>query len=234
MNFSPSKASDPMNQRHAAIDLAGKTAALAVADADGKLLLDATRPMTNRESAELAAWIVAELAAVGLAVTDIGRWTVGSGPGSFTGMRLAAALVEGWCFGRPVHARCVPTAVALAAASRAADGDRVGVVFDGRNAELLLFEVRRTGDDFVPGGVAAVYDGAAAGQVLASTRFDRFCARSEDAPALEKLLGGETARNIEIIGRFSAAPLLAAPQPEFNDILTDLVYIRPAVFTGAK
>lgn len=220
-------------RHHAALDLSGRGAALALQDGDGRLLLDAYRPMAGRDSAQLAAWVAAEFAPFDLAPAAVGRWTVGSGPGSFTGMRLAAALVAGLCFGREAQARCVPTALAFAAVANPAVGEQIGVIFDGRNAELLLYAVERTPEGLFPGGLATVCAADSMKRVIDGGEFSRFVAGADAQPAIAKLLP-ERADRVWIAPQLSAAPLLSAVCRDFDDDLTRLVYIRPAVFTGAE
>ncbi len=225
-----------MNAWHGAIDLSGKSAAFALADPTGALVIDAIRPMRGREAAHLAGWILNELAAVHRELPEITHWTVGAGPGSFTGMRLAAALVTGWSFQRPeLHTRCVPSALIPAAEEGdVPEGAHIGVCFDGRNAEMLLFEMIFRNGEPVPTGFTAVWDRKTAGKELNQPgRFDRLCAPGDDLAALRQLLGEETAARIRPCERFSAGALLRATAPDFDNDLTRLVYIRPAVFTTA-
>ena len=84
-----------------ALDLSGNLAAFALMDDAGQLLIDESRPMRGREAASLASFLTGLLAEKELTVRDVTHWSVGSGPGSFTGMRLASALVKGWVFGYP-------------------------------------------------------------------------------------------------------------------------------------
>ena len=146
-----------MNARYAAaIDLSGRSAGFALMK-DQELLCAASRPMRGRDSAELADFVAQQLAANGVELAEVSDWTVGSGPGSFTGLRLAAALAAGWTFGKEgVRTRCVPTAVALAARLETANGDRIGCLFDGRNRELIYFEVENFGGELVPTGESRV------------------------------------------------------------------------------
>ncbi len=222
-----------MNAWHGAIDLSGKSAAFAVMDPAGRLVIDAVRPMRGREAAHLAGWILEELESHDLNLEKITHWTVGSGPGSFTGMRLAAALVTGWSFQRPErHTRCVPSASIPAAECRTPEGAKIGVCFDGRNSEMLLFEMISRNGEPIPTGFTAVWDRETARKELnRSERFDLLCAPGDDLEALQRLLGEETAARICPCKRFSASSLLRATIPEFDNDLTRLVYIRPAVFT---
>ncbi len=222
-----------MKKYFGAADLSGKAAVLAVADGRGEVILDLNRPMRGRESAQLAAWIMAELEKAGIDIKDISRWTVGSGPGSFTGMRLAASLAAGWSSFLPVKTRNVPTALAIAACSGAVPGERIAVLFDGRNSELLAFEIICGADGaFRTGSYSAVWSRDEALQQLASGTFQRFAMLRDDIPALEKLLGQDAVRQVAVVEKLSAVPLLDVPEIEFDNDLTRLVYIRPAVFTS--
>lgn len=208
-----------------AIDLSGKCAALALLDDQGNTLLDETVPMRGHDSAKLADWVITLLAGHRLAPETVRRWTVGSGPGSFTGMRLAASLVAGWHYVHPqIACRSVPSAVSLAAAIHARPGEKIGALFDGRNREFLVFGL----DGVTPSGYDTVADAGRAADAIAP--FDRLVALGDDFDALAKLLPETIFRRVERLERFSALPLIESALPFDND-LTRLVYIRPAVFS---
>lgn len=215
----------------AALDFSGPEAAFAVADADGRVIINACNPMRGRDSSSLAPWLTQLLHEQNLEITQITRWTVGSGPGSFTGLRLAAAFVSGLAFGREdVICRCVPTAQVMAEKTSPAPGDKIAVLHDGRNQELLLFgavcredgrcepsgevEVISTGDRIPPG-------------------YTHFAAPERDIIAIEKCLGSDIISQITPISHPPADELLSAPGAWDND-LTQLVYIRPAAFVKPK
>ena len=215
----------------AALDLSGREAGFAVLDG-GKVVLSLVRPMRGRDSAQLAAWVKEELRKAGIALESIRRWTVGSGPGSFTGMRLAAALVNGWTYGKAVETRCVPTAAALAANLDAAEGERIGALCDGRNRELIFFELEIRNGEAVPTGVEKVLNAEQAKACFADYAGKRLTAFESELPALEKLLEPEVAARITAFPSIRPEALALASWKPFDNNLADLVYIRPAVFTA--
>ena len=110
----------------AAIDLSGKFAGFALAEtASAKILLSEHKAMQGRGSSGLSTWILELMSKFELVPGQIDKWTVGSGPGSFTGMRLVAALITGMTMGRDdVKTRCVPGAVALGSTVKVAEGEK--------------------------------------------------------------------------------------------------------------
>jgi tRNA threonylcarbamoyladenosine biosynthesis protein TsaB len=95
-----------------AIDGASTDLSIALADRDGTLRAEDAWTSAQRQSAELLPRALAMLQSNGLAIADVSALAVGTGPGSFTGLRVAMALAKGLAFGldRPIVG--VPSLVA--------------------------------------------------------------------------------------------------------------------------
>lgn len=79
---------------------------------------------------------------------EIGCVAVGLGPGSYTGIRAAIALAQGWALAQPVKLLGVSSADCLAAQAQSAGWlGRVNIVMDAQRQELFLasYEVSATG-----------------------------------------------------------------------------------------
>jgi tRNA threonylcarbamoyladenosine biosynthesis protein TsaB len=91
-------------------------------------------------------WADELLAEAGLRKSQLDAIACGRGPGAFTGVRLAVALVQGLglALERPVLG--VSTLAALALDAPAAEGDRILAAIDARMGEVYLGEFERRGD----------------------------------------------------------------------------------------
>jgi len=195
---------------------------------EGKTLLATEKIMRGRDAASLPGFLEEELQKISLHPEDVARWTIGSGPGSFTFLRIVAALAAGWKYGRDsVRFRCIPGAVALAAALKPAPQETVGALYDGRNHEILYFAVRNCDGVLEPAGETAVLNAAEAKTFFTEKHpGERLICFPCEKEAISAILPQGTA--------WEALPadltaLAASPAP-FDDDLDRLVYIRPAVF----
>lgn len=211
----------------AGLDFSGPEAALAVCDGE-KLLFKGYKPMSGRDASELAIWIKDCLASAGLDFSKVQEWVCGTGPGSFTGLRIAAALITGICFERENAKFCgVPTAVAMAMGRNLAQGVKIAAIFDGRKEEILLFEMELAAD----------------GRVLSTGKTDVLLIESADLSAYsfitafsrdrDALKALESRFKINYIEHLDAENLCFASSYSSTDI-KDLIYIRPAVFVPPK
>ena len=211
----------------AVLDSAAGVAYFAVFDA-GEKRFSAAAPMRGREAAKLPVWIEGELEKHELKLADIGRWTVGAGPGSFTGLRLAAALVAGWCYGGKGVCRAVPGVLGMAAAAGIAPGGRIGCLYDGRNHEIICCVVRTDARmRLSPDGEPLILNSEAAEKFLAREPELKLAAFSAELEAVRKIVPGAEICAVDA-PELSALEDAAVP---FDDDVTKLVYIRPAVYT---
>ena len=127
---------------HAAIDTS-LSCVFAVADGERILFKGGLDSASRDNDQKLPPWIVETLANIGLKLADIRRWTVGTGPGSFAGLRSGIAFIKGICAVTGAELRGVPSALATASAAKnvSADG-RIGIVMDGRCGQVIFVPVR--------------------------------------------------------------------------------------------
>jgi tRNA threonylcarbamoyladenosine biosynthesis protein TsaB len=118
------------------------TAVGSVALGDGARLLAATElAVQSRHAEALVPALDALLARAGVTRAEIGEVVVGAGPGSFTGVRVAAATAKGLVagLGVPLLAYSSLLALAVGVARRAAPGSEaarpVCALFDARRGE---------------------------------------------------------------------------------------------------
>ena len=217
----------------AAIDLSGKFAGFALAEtASKKILLSEHKAMQGRSSSTLSNWMLELMSKFDVTPTQIDKWTVGSGPGSFTGMRLVAALITGMTMGRKnVKTRCVPSALALGDGDNLAEDDKIATVFDGRNKEILLFELLKQNNELVPSGKTEVLNQEQAKEFFTKNSYSQIAALNYETVNIEAVMPSEEFAKIHWVEHLAFEKLIKCKYKDFDNDLTALVYIRPAVFS---
>ena len=115
---------------------------------DGRIVFQGTLPGRQRETdRDLVPWVQAGLSQAQVDVAAVRRWTVGVGPGSFSGIRTGIALVRGVCAVTGAACRGVPSSAALARAlAEHLTGDAsIGVLHDGRCGQVILSRYQWSG-----------------------------------------------------------------------------------------
>ena len=122
-----------------AFDCAGAQCAAAIL-ADGRVVAE-KRILAARGHAQLLIPLLIELlGAAGLGFGDIDRFAATTGPGSFTGIRVALAAAHGLALGtgKPIIGITMFEALAAMAAEAGIAAPRLLVAIDSRRAELFV------------------------------------------------------------------------------------------------
>lgn len=131
-----------------ALDTAGPRASLALGNGDGAVVAESTAAIGVRNSEALLPAIAALCASASVAPASLGAVVLGAGPGSYTGLRIAAAAAKGivHALGGALYAHG-----SLEAMSAAADpSDRPLLPLLGaRRGEVFAACHRREGEDIV-------------------------------------------------------------------------------------
>ncbi|MGE3956373.1 MAG: tRNA (adenosine(37)-N6)-threonylcarbamoyltransferase complex dimerization subunit type 1 TsaB [Vicinamibacterales bacterium] len=136
-----------------ALDTTTRAGSVAVL-ADGRVVAQSIGDAARTQAERLPREILEALAAASLTTHDVDLFAVAAGPGSFTGLRIGIATVQGLAFvhGRPVAPVSALRALAEAAAVGADVGQRVAAWMDGHRKEVFsaLYEVEARATDSAP------------------------------------------------------------------------------------
>jgi tRNA A37 threonylcarbamoyladenosine modification protein TsaB len=216
----------------AGFDYSCAEAAFALLDENDQIVFDEHLSLNNRNAAELPVWMESILSKHGLDFNTITQWRVGSGPGSFTGLRLASALVMGFSFRKDVKCRCISTASAIAGTA-GLTAERVLTLYDGKKNEILGYGLAYQGSYYADDGFDTVLDNPADAEKLFE-QYSVMVALEKDHEVIRKVFGNEFAEKVILVPHLSAVPLITAAPGDFSKKLTDLVYLRPAVFVEPR
>jgi tRNA threonylcarbamoyladenosine biosynthesis protein TsaB len=122
-----------------ALDFSSEQRSVAVAEGDTAVRVLAERAVRGERSAPALGLIEAVLRDAGLRRADIDVLAIGLGPGSYTGIRIAIALAQGWQLAQGVKLLGLSSAGALArrAAQEGLRG-RVWIAIDAQRGEFYL------------------------------------------------------------------------------------------------
>jgi tRNA threonylcarbamoyladenosine biosynthesis protein TsaB len=133
-----------------AFDTSTETLSIAVAPGAGRPLLERTGPGGAQASAALIPAIQDLLAQAGLALAGLDAIVFGRGPGSFTGLRTAAAVAQGLGFGSGVPVLPVDTLLAIAEEAHGLAGvTQVVAMLDARMGEVYFAAYERSGSGWI-------------------------------------------------------------------------------------
>jgi len=126
---------------------------------DGDRLDERRGDLTRTHAERLPLEVTALPSAHGLALAAIDLFAVASGPGSFTGLRIGIATMQGLAFvtGRPIVGVSALEAFAQVAAERIPAGALAGVWMDAQRGEVFAALYRVTGaEPFAPARVEEI------------------------------------------------------------------------------
>ena len=188
---------------------------------------------------DLLPWLLASVHEGGLQLGHIHAWTVGLGPGSFSGIRAGIALVQGITRGSGARCRGLPSSLALAAAAAAAceTGNRIAVLHDARRDQLIRSMYRRLDEGLRETAEPVILDAASLPELLRAVDV----AITPHGEAVSQLLepcGPDAAavRLEDVDARFLLTPSgwEWPDDPSADAASCRPVYVRPPVFVAAR
>ncbi len=210
----------------AAVDLSGKEACFSAGSfPEKKIIFSTSFQMRGRDSSSLLPRLEERLKAENISLDDVRRWTAGTGPGNYTGLRIVSALVSGIAFGRAgILCRGIPSAYAIASEMKLSADERVSVVYPLEGDKIYSAGVMLKGGEFSQ--AAELSDSFSAAGMVKIFPGIRIAAFQRDVSMLPNDI-------LEKAVMFSEIPVenlvFLNPCRWEASSVRDLIYIRPAV-----
>lgn len=217
----------------AALDFSWNEASIALADEHDRVLFTEKIMLNGHDASALPERLEQAAAHAGTPLSGITEWSVGTGPGGFTGLRVAAALVSGLTYGHPeIKVRGVPSAAGLIRSAFAGNFPQKAVaLFDGRRSEILAYGMELKDGSYQPDGFTAVLQNP--GELAAVLDGARAAALEKDRAALSRF-APELAEMVSYTPSIQAEELIFNDPQNFSASPTELIYLRAAVFVEAR
>lgn len=217
----------------AALDFSWNEASIALADEHDRVLFTEKIMLNGHDASALPERLEQAAAHAGTPLSGITEWSVGTGPGGFTGLRVAAALVSGLTYGHPeIKVRGVPSAAGLIRSAFAGNFPQKAVaLFDGRRSEILAYGMELKDGSYQPDGFTAVLQNP--GELAAVLDGARAAALEKDRAALSQF-APELAEMVSYTPSIQAEELIFNDPRNFSASPTELIYLRAAVFVEAR
>lgn len=131
----------------AALDTSSQIASFTVEDSDsGRIVYSNHSISIGKDSSRLALTIANDLETVGIDLSQIRNWIVGTGPGSYTGIRVGIAFVQGVCDVTGARLAGYPSSLAMGFQAAGGDGECIAILHDARCESLILSLLTATAD----------------------------------------------------------------------------------------
>ncbi|MEZ6017996.1 MAG: tRNA (adenosine(37)-N6)-threonylcarbamoyltransferase complex dimerization subunit type 1 TsaB [Planctomycetota bacterium] len=194
-----------------AVALEGSARPASLAAACGERVLQAELDEQREHASDLVPQIEALLRDLGTTAAELRLVVVGLGPGSYTGLRVAAATGQGLALGSGAAVIGVPSFEALAYGALR-EGESADILVDAHGGHLYHARYTRSADDVI---VAAPPSALTSEEARASLTASVWLA-DEDALVAAGLGAAPTGVRIVHGARASAADLLALGQRRFR------------------
>ncbi|MFA6294754.1 MAG: hypothetical protein WC637_23375 [Victivallales bacterium] len=210
----------------AAIDLSGKEACFSAGlFPEKKIIFSTSFQMRGRDSSSLLPRLVDCLKGENITLNDVKRWTAGTGPGNYTGLRIVSALVSGIAFGRTdMLCRGIPSAYAIASEMKLSVDERVAVTYPLEGDRIYSAGVMLKGGEFLPAEeLTGAFSAAGLMKMFPGIRIAAF---QRDA----SILPDEILERAVLFSEIPVANLVFLnPCLWDGSSIRDLIYVRPAV-----
>ena len=210
----------------AAIDLSGKEACFAAGSfPEKKIIFSTSFQMRGRDSSSLLPRLEDCLKGENISLNDVKRWTAGTGPGNYTGLRIVSALVSGIVFGRKdMMCRGIPSAYAIASEMKLSVDERIAVVYPIEGDRIYSAGVALKDGGFLSAeDLSGAFSAADMVEMFPGIRIAAF---QRDV----SMLPDDILENAVL---FSEVPVVSLvflnPFNWDGSTVRDLIYIRPAV-----
>lgn len=209
-----------------AIDLSGKEACFSAGSfPEKKIIFNTSFQMRGRDSSSLLPKLEEWLKKENISLGDVKRWTVGTGPGNYTGLRIVSALVSGIVFDRKdMRCRGIPSAYAIAAEMKLSGKERTAVIYPLEDDKIYSFGVTVDDGEFLSAGELSGSFSVA--DFMRLSQGSRIAALQRDVAMLPK----EILDNAVLFSELPVARLVFMNPSQWEGAsVRDLIYIRPAV-----